>query len=133
MELDVDQSHTPSSSGPTPPNTPITTSLSSHPAHLFNHFGQSAKEGSPHIPVLAFDMTTVLPTQSIHGHSIAAFPPSRNGTLNAPNNPEPFNGYTGYSNYSSSMPGTVPSPSATESPFSHLGHTTQGANGDNWP
>ncbi|KAF8840113.1 hypothetical protein BDN67DRAFT_1003214 [Paxillus ammoniavirescens] len=114
MELDVDQSSTPSSSGPTPPDTPITTPLSSHPAHSFNHFGQSAKEGSPHLPVSAFDTTTVLPTRSIHGHSIAAFPPSRNGAPNAPNNPEPFNGYAGYSDYSSSMPGTVPSPPATD-------------------
>ncbi|KIJ67188.1 hypothetical protein HYDPIDRAFT_25663 [Hydnomerulius pinastri MD-312] len=112
MELDVDQSSTPSSSAPTPPDTPITTPLSSHPAHSFNHFGQSAKEGSPHLPVSAFDTTTVLPTRSIHGHSIAAFPPSRNGVPNVTNSPEPFNGYAGYSDYSSSMPGTVPSPPA---------------------
>lgn len=114
MELDVDQTSTPSSSGPTPPDTPITTPLSSHPAHSFNHYGQSAKESSPHLPVSAFDTTTVLPTRSIHGHSMTAFPPSRNGAPIVSINPEPFNGYAGYSDYSSSMPGTVPSPPATD-------------------
>ncbi|KAG6334351.1 hypothetical protein ID866_4742 [Astraeus odoratus] len=109
MELDVDQTSSPSSGGPTPPDTPLTTPLSSHPLHTFPNIGPSAKDSSPHPPVSAFDTTTI-PTRSMHGHSIAAFPPSRNGPSNVP---EPFNGYSGYSDYSSSMPGTVPSPSAT--------------------
>lgn len=113
MELDVDQSSSPSSGGPTPPDTPLTTPLSSHPTHSFNHFGQSAKDGSPQSPVSAFDTTTV-PTRSIHGHSIAAFPSSRNSVPNLSKVPEPFNGYAGYSDYSSSMPGTVPSPPSTD-------------------
>ncbi|KAH0835611.1 hypothetical protein J3R83DRAFT_9356 [Lanmaoa asiatica] len=53
MELDVDQSSSPSSGGPTPPDTPLTTPLSSHPTHSFNHFGQSAKDPSPPSPVSA--------------------------------------------------------------------------------
>ncbi|KAG1748141.1 hypothetical protein EDB19DRAFT_1926673 [Suillus lakei] len=110
MELDVDQGSTPSSNAPTPPDTPLTTPLSSHPTHSFNHFGQS-KPASPHLPVSAFDTTTVLPSRSIHG---SAFPPSRNGLPNVANAPDAFNGYAGYSDYSSSMPGTVPSPPASD-------------------
>lgn len=110
MELDVDQSSTPSSNAPTPPDTPLTTPLSSHPTHSFNHFSQS-KSVSPHFPVSAFDTTTVLPSRSIHG---SAFPPSRNGVPNVANTPDAFNGYAGYSDYSSSMPGTVPSPPASD-------------------
>jgi transcription factor SFP1 len=109
MELDVDHA-SPSSGGPTPPDTPLATPLSSHPAHSFNHFGQPAQDGSPRSPVSAFDTTTVLPTRSIHGH----FPSSRNSVPDLSKNPEPFNGYAGYSDYSSSMPGTVPSPPATD-------------------
>ncbi|KAG1865010.1 hypothetical protein DFJ58DRAFT_186979 [Suillus subalutaceus] len=110
MELDVDQGSTSSSNAPTPPDTPLTTPLSSHPSHSFNHFGQS-KPASPHIPVSAFDTTTVLPSRSVHG---SAFPPSRNGLPNVANAPDAFNGYAGYSDYSSSMPGTVPSPPASD-------------------
>ncbi|KAG1745003.1 uncharacterized protein EDB91DRAFT_1246520 [Suillus paluster] len=123
MELDVDQGSTPSSNAPSPPDTPLTTPLSSHPTHSFNHFGQS-KPTSPHLPVSAFDTTTVLPSRSIHG---SAFPPSRNGLPNVANAPDAFNGYAGYSDYSSSMPGTVPSPPASDdvhspvSPVSELG------------
>ncbi|KAG2063167.1 hypothetical protein BDR04DRAFT_1164156, partial [Suillus decipiens] len=78
MELDVDQGSTPSSNASSPPDTPLTTPLSSHPIHSFNHFGQS-KSASPHLPVSAFDTTTVLPSRSVHG---SAFPPSRNGLPN---------------------------------------------------
>jgi len=104
MELDVDHS-SPSSGVPSPPDTPLTTPLSSHPSQSFNHFGQ--KDGSPRSPVSAFDV-------SIHPHAIAPFPSSRNTLPNLSKNPEPFNGYAGYSDYSSSMPGTVPSPPATD-------------------
>ncbi|KAG9312516.1 hypothetical protein JVU11DRAFT_6910 [Chiua virens] len=114
MELDVDHSSSPSSGGPSPPDTPLTTPLSSHPTHSFNHYSQSTKDPSPRSPVSAFDTTTVLPTRSIHGHSIAPFPSSRNSVPNLTKNPDPFNGYAGYSDYSSSMPGTVPSPPATD-------------------
>ncbi|KAI6008780.1 hypothetical protein F5J12DRAFT_912565 [Pisolithus orientalis] len=107
MELDVDHSSSPSSGGPTPPDTPLTTPLSSHPSHSFPHLG---KDGSQHMLVSAFDTTTI-PTRSIHGHSIAVFPPSRNSPSN---NTEPFNGYAGYSDYSSSMPGAAPLPVSDE-------------------
>ncbi|KAG2119437.1 hypothetical protein DEU56DRAFT_120083 [Suillus clintonianus] len=123
MELDIEQGSTPSSNASTPPDTPLTTPLSSHPTHSFNHFGQS-KPASPHLPVSAFDTTTVLPSRSIHG---SAFPPSRNGLPNVANAPDAFNGYAGYSDYSSSMPGTVPSPPASDdlhspiTPVSELG------------
>ncbi|KAG2113496.1 uncharacterized protein F5147DRAFT_47681 [Suillus discolor] len=110
MELDVDQGSTPSSNAPSPPDTPLTTPLSSHPSHSFNHFGQS-KPASPHLPVSAFDTTTVHPSRSVHG---SAFPPSRNSLPNVANAPDAFNGYAGYSDYSSSMPGTVPSPPASD-------------------
>ena len=100
MELDIDQSSIPSPGGPSHPDTPLTTPLSSHPSHSFPHLGHSGKD-----TVSAFDMTTIL-TCSIHSHSMAAFPLSHNSLSN---NPEPFNGYVGYSDYSSSMPCTVPS------------------------
>ncbi|KAG2748734.1 hypothetical protein P692DRAFT_20857409 [Suillus brevipes Sb2] len=89
MELDVSVSN-----GSSPPDTPLSTPLSSHPTHSFNHFGQS-KPSSQHLPVSAFDTTTVHP----------AFPPSLPNVANAP---DAFNAYAGYSDYSSSMPGTVP-------------------------
>ncbi|KAI6127132.1 hypothetical protein F5141DRAFT_374278 [Pisolithus sp. B1] len=107
MELDTDHSSSPSSGGPTPPDTPLTTPLSSHPSHSFPHLGE---DGSQHLLVSAFDTTTI-PTRSIHGHSIAVFPPSRNSPSS---NTEPFNGYAGYSDYSSSMPGAAPLPISDE-------------------
>ena len=111
MELDVDHSSSPSSGGPSPPDTPLTTPLASHPTHSFNHFGPPPHDASPRSPVSAFDTTTVLPTRSIHGHPFSA---SRNNLSNLSKNPDPFNGYAGYSDYSSSMPGTVPSPPASD-------------------
>ncbi|KAH7923212.1 hypothetical protein BV22DRAFT_1015860 [Leucogyrophana mollusca] len=114
MELDIDQTSAPSSNTTSPPDTPITTPLSSSQAsHSFGHYPQS-KDGSSHLPVSAFDTTTVHPSRSIHGHSMSAFPPSRNGVPNVANTPDAFNGYAGYSDYSSSMPGTVPSPPASD-------------------
>ncbi|KAG1864934.1 hypothetical protein DFJ58DRAFT_771641 [Suillus subalutaceus] len=107
MELDVDHG---SPNAPTPPDTPLSTPLSSYPTHSFNHFGHS-KPASPHLPVSAFDTTTVLPSRSVHG---SAFPPPRNGLPNAANAPDAFNAYAGYSDYSSSMPGTVPSPNGSD-------------------
>ncbi|KAG1824086.1 hypothetical protein EV424DRAFT_736029 [Suillus variegatus] len=108
MELDIDQGSM--SNAPTPPDTPLSTPLSSHPTHSFNHFGQS-KPASPHLPVSAFDTTTVLPSRSVHG---SAFPPSRNGLPNVANAPDAFNAYAGYSDFSSSMPGTVPSSTGSD-------------------
>ncbi|KAG1764442.1 hypothetical protein EDD22DRAFT_452300 [Suillus occidentalis] len=92
MELDEN--------GSTPPDTPLSTPLSSHPTHSFNHFKQ-------HLPVSAFDTTTVIPSRSI------PFPPS---LPNPANTPDVFNAYAGYSDYSSSMPGTVPSPAGSDHP-----------------
>ncbi|KAG6372568.1 hypothetical protein JVT61DRAFT_7680 [Boletus reticuloceps] len=111
MELDVDHS-SPSSGGHSPPDTPLTTPLSSHPTHSFNHY--SPKDVPPCSPISAFDTTTVLPTRSIHGHSMAPFPSSRCSVPDLTKNPDPFNGYARYSDYSSSMPGTVPSPPAND-------------------
>ncbi|EGN97439.1 hypothetical protein SERLA73DRAFT_161479 [Serpula lacrymans var. lacrymans S7.3] len=120
MELDVDQSP-PSSGGPSPPDTPLSTPLSSHPIESFNTYSVKSTSAcpSPHLPVSAFDTTTVLPSRSrsFHGQSIplTAFPPSRTaGMPSAANTPEAFNAYAGYSDYSSSMPGTVPSPPASD-------------------
>ncbi|KAG1725630.1 uncharacterized protein EDB91DRAFT_1331039 [Suillus paluster] len=110
MELDLDQGSTPFSNASSPPDTPLTTPLSSHPTHSFNHFGHS-KPVSPHIPTSAFDTTTVHPSRTLPG---SAFLPSRNGLSNAADAPDAFNGYAGYSDYSSLMPGTVPSPPASD-------------------
>ncbi|EIW77917.1 hypothetical protein CONPUDRAFT_146018 [Coniophora puteana RWD-64-598 SS2] len=100
MDLDdEDQSSTPSSSnGPTPPDTPISTPLLSHPINSFNHY-VSSKLSDAHIPVSPF-----------------AFPSSRSTPPIGSITPEAFNGYAGYTDYSSSMPGTVPSPRASEEP-----------------
>ena len=99
MDLDEDQASSPSSSnGPTPPDTPISTPLLSHPINSFNHF-VSSKLSESHAPVSAF-----------------AFPSSRPTPPTCVTTPEAFNGYAGYSDYSSSMPGTVPSPRASEEP-----------------
>ncbi|KAH7886620.1 hypothetical protein F5I97DRAFT_1020827 [Phlebopus sp. FC_14] len=110
MELDMDHASTPSSGAPSPPDTPLTTPLSSHPVNSFNHYGQSAKEPS----VSAFDTTAVLPSRHLHAHSLAPFPPSRSAVPNPSNATEPFNGYAGYSDYSSSMPGTVSPPASDD-------------------
>lgn len=112
MELEMDNNSPPSSGGSTPPDTPITTPLSSHPTGSFNRYPvsncTSPLVGSP--PVSAFD-TIVLPAHSQHVH---VFPPSIGGRPTMPSVPEAFNGYSGYSDYSSCMPGTVPSPPAYE-------------------
>jgi len=112
MELEMDNNSTPSSDGSTPPDTPINTPLSSYP-DSFNriHSNPGSNCASPYVgspPVSAFD-TVVLPSHSQH---IRAFPHSRGGRPAIANASDVFNGYSGYSDYSSCMPGTVPSPPA---------------------
>lgn len=115
MELDVDSSsHSqPSSGGSSPPDTPIDTPGSTYGHSSFSrsnsHPGSSC--ASPHIgspPVSAFD-TVILP---YHHHPVNAFPPSIGGRPAHPTVVDMFNQYSGYSDYSSCMPGTVPSPPA---------------------
>ena len=112
MELEMDNNSLPSSGGSTPPDTPINTPLSSYP-DSFNrvHSNPGSNCASPYVgspPVSAFD-TVILPSHSQH---IRAFPHSRGGRPAVANASDVFNGYSGYSDYSSCMPGTVPSPPA---------------------
>lgn len=119
MELDEPPSHsTPSSGAPTPPDTPISTPLSSYHPGLVGSSGYLSQPASPHIQFneSAFDTTTVLPRHKSlkhHAHPFARSN-SREMTPEGINNGQyPFNAYAGYSDWSSSMPGTVPSPTAT--------------------
>ncbi|KAF7986780.1 hypothetical protein HWV62_20386 [Athelia sp. TMB] len=115
MELDVDSSSNsqPSSGGSSPPDTPIDTPNTVYSGHSFSrsnsHPGSSC--ASPHVgspPVSAFD-TVILP---YHHHHVNAFPPSIGGRPAHASVVDMFNQYSGYSDYSSCMPGTVPSPPA---------------------
>jgi len=113
MELEIDNNSQPSSGGSTPPDTPINTPLSSYPDVSFNrpHSHPGSNCASPYVgspPVSAFD-TVVLPS---HSQQIRAFPHSRGGRPAVANASDVFNVYSGYSDYSSCMPGTVPSPPA---------------------
>lgn len=113
MELEMESNSQPSSGGSSPPDTPITTPLSSYPNNSFNSSRSlpGSNCASPHVgspPVSAFD-TVVLPSQHVN-----AFPPSLGGRSSVSNVPEVFNAYSGYSDYSSCMPGTAPSPPAYE-------------------
>ena len=105
MELEMDNHSQPSSSGSSPPDTPIITPLSSYPTGSLQSLSGISNCTSPHVgspPVSAFD-TIVLPSHSQHVH---AFPPSIGGRPTISTVPEAFNGYSGYSDYSSCMPGT---------------------------
>jgi len=110
MELDAEH-HTPHSGSSSPPDTPINTPLSSYPSGqpfaAPNQAIQSASIRPP--PVSAFDTTTVHPSRSGHAMSVG-FPPARcSGPVSATRAEDAFNAYAGYSDYSSLMPGTVPS------------------------
>jgi transcription factor SFP1 len=73
MELEFDQSSAPSSSGSTPPDTPVHTPLTSYPS------------------VSAFDTTTVLPSRS--GLSVNAFPSASLRNKHAVEQTEVFTAY----------------------------------------
>ena len=94
MEFDLDQT-------PHPQLTYPSFSHSNTDIHLIDHS-----------PVSAFDTTVLrIPATARRTHTLSAFPPLRpNPTILAA--PEAFNAYAGYSDYSSSMPGTVSSPPA---------------------
>ncbi|EIW74703.1 hypothetical protein CONPUDRAFT_159995 [Coniophora puteana RWD-64-598 SS2] len=112
MELDMDQSSAPSSGGSSPPDTPLTTPLLSQPMTSLSDLAAS-KLSDGQMPVSAFD-TTVLSSRSVNGAfpSSYAMAPSSSSAA-----PEGFNSHAGYSEYSSSMPGTVPSTPVSEEPM----------------
>lgn len=129
MELELDNNSQPSSGRSTPPDTPITTPLSSYANSSFiRAYSQSQPAsncasplvGSP--PVSAFD-TVVVPS---HSHHIGAPFPSvgRQAPAGVPV-PEMFNQYARYSDYSSSMPGAVPSPPSYHEEGSHSNSTSE--------
>lgn len=102
----------PSSSASSPPDTPIDTPASVYSQSFSRpHSRPGSNCASPHVgspPVSAFD-TVVLPSYSQH---VNAFPPSIGGRPALSHVVDVFNQYSGYSDYSSCMPGTVPSPPA---------------------
>lgn len=123
MELDADPTSAPSSGAPSPPDTPISTPVSSDPTSTFYGGSQptSACPSPRPMPISAFETTTVLPTRS--GHStlaVGGFPTSsRNATglVVSTRAEEAFNMYSGYSDYSSLLPGTNPSIQGSEGAY----------------
>ncbi|CAL1702676.1 unnamed protein product [Somion occarium] len=106
MELDAGDASAPSSGSSSPPDTPISTPLSSYPS--VQSASQQASTRPP--PISAFDTTTVLPSRSGHALSVG-FPPMRSVPVSAARAEDAFNAYAGYSDYSSHLPGAVPSSS----------------------
>ncbi|KAI0804609.1 hypothetical protein BC629DRAFT_1437891 [Irpex lacteus] len=106
MELDMENTSAPSSGSSSPPDTPITTPLTAYPsAHLQSHLtlnAPSTSSGLSRQPISAFDTTTVMPSRA--GSLTVGFPPR--GPV-APRAEEAFNTYSGYSEFSSMLPGTV--------------------------
>lgn len=77
MELEVEQSSSPSSRGPTPPDTPLTTPLSSHPSHSFPHFGPSMyPPPPPYQPALKTESLSGYPACFDYPTSLSATIPS---------------------------------------------------------
>ncbi|KAK7681782.1 hypothetical protein QCA50_015129 [Cerrena zonata] len=108
MEIDTGDASAPSSGSSSPPDTPVSTPLSSYPNV---HSQQAAHQASRPTPISAFDTTTVLPSRSGHALSMG-FPPIRSSVaVSAARAEDAFNAYAGYSDYSSHLPGTVPSSS----------------------
>ncbi|KAI0349135.1 hypothetical protein OH77DRAFT_1440596 [Trametes cingulata] len=110
MELDMDHSASaPSSGAPSPPDTPVSTPLSSYPA--YSHFSLPspaiAQASQPASPISAFDTTTVLPSRA---HHISGFRSSVGSSAagSAARADDAFNAYAGYSDYSSLLPGATP-------------------------
>lgn len=111
MELDLENTSPPSSGSSSPPDTPISTPLSAYPsARLQSSLAMSSSPSalSRQAPVSAFDTTTVLPSRTGASALSVGFPPTRGSVSGiAPRAEDAFNTYSGYSDYSSLMPGTV--------------------------
>lgn len=112
--MDLDNASLPSSCAPSPPETPITTPITSFAPSTFarSHSLPGSSCSSPQItnaPVSAFDITTVMPSRgrSTLSH-VSAF--RGNNVMTQMSRSEAFNNYAAYADYSSSLPGTVPSP-----------------------
>ena len=123
MELDATEAVSgPSSGSSSPPDTPINTPLSSYPSPNPQAVAQQAPSRPP--PISAFDTTTVLPSRSTHPLGVG-FPPVRAAnSMVQPRAEDAFNAYAGYSDYSSLLPGTVPSsagPSASDDSTAYPG------------
>lgn len=104
IKLDFDNTSTPSSSASSPPDTPVSTPQSAYPSVSYSSSPPSPRAA----PISAFETTTVLPSRS--GQSVC-FPPGICAMNNVAPTHDVFNAYAGYSDYSSLMPGTAPSPS----------------------
>ncbi|KAI0919830.1 hypothetical protein AcV5_001793 [Taiwanofungus camphoratus] len=113
MELDMDNTSAPSSGASSPPDTPVSTPLSSYPSPSGYAGSQPASAcPSPHpAPISAFETTTVLPSR--HPAFSVGFPNASRSAMCGVPPQDAFNVYAGYSDYSSLMPGTVPSPTST--------------------
>ncbi|KAI0694043.1 hypothetical protein BC835DRAFT_1034094 [Cytidiella melzeri] len=110
MELDMENTSAPSSGSSSPPDTPISTPQSGYPsAHLQSSLNlPSTSSGLSRQPVSAFDTTTVIPSRAGTSALAVGFPSTRGSTsAMTPRAEEAFNAYSGYSDYSSMMPGTV--------------------------
>lgn len=107
MELDFDNTSTPSSSTSSPPDTPVSTPLTAYPSVSYSSLPPSPRSA----PISAFETTTVLPSRSGHSSLSVCFPPGIRSMNNVAPTHDVFNAYAGYSDYSSLMPGTAPSPS----------------------
>lgn len=110
MELDVDQNQSaPSSGAPSPPDTPVSTPLSSYPSYSHSALPSPAlaHASQPASPISAFDTTTVLPSRA---HHMSGFRSSvgGSGSGSGARAEDAFNAYAGYSDYSSLLPGTNP-------------------------
>ncbi|CDO68516.1 hypothetical protein BN946_scf184998.g13 [Trametes cinnabarina] len=110
MEMDMDQNPSaPSSGAPSPPDTPISTPLSSYPSYSHSALPSPAlaHPSQPASPISAFDTTTVLPSRA---HHVSGFRTSVAGSAgaSAARAEDAFNAYAGYSDYSSLLPGAAP-------------------------
>ncbi|KAH9849151.1 hypothetical protein C2E23DRAFT_862189 [Lenzites betulinus] len=119
MELDVDQNPSaPSSGAPSPPDTPVSTPLSSYPAYSHSALPSPAlaHASQPASPISAFDTTTVLPSRA---HHMSGFRSSVGGSAagSTARTEDAFNAYAGYSDYSSLLPGTNPLSSGANAMF----------------
>ncbi|KAI0085220.1 hypothetical protein BDY19DRAFT_996937 [Irpex rosettiformis] len=109
MELDMENTSAPSSGSSSPPDTPISTPLTAYPSvHLQSSLNApSTSSGLSRQPISAFDTTTVLPSRAGGSPLTVGFPPRCPVSAMAPRAEEAFNAYSGYSEFSSMLPGTV--------------------------
>ena len=108
MELDMENMSAPSSGSSSPPDTPISTPLTAYPSmHLQSSLSNAPSTSSclSRQPISAFDTTTVIPSR---GSALTVgFPPRGPASAMVPRAEEAFNAYSGYSEFSSMLPGTV--------------------------